>query len=868
MKKFARNTLREARHGSARFAAITIIIALGVGFMIGIMEFTPSARQSMNAYLQGANVHDVSLKASFGFTEDDVELIRGVKDSDGNALSKVVMPYVTSDVVADITHGSATMSMATRIYGVDFDIMESDEGVDRLSVIEGRLPEREGECVVQRSNTNTRELSVGDKIELPAEMSTSNTLYGDVYTLGELEVVGIVSSPEYYYFDAREITTLGTGIIGTIAYTYESFYDLGKNAMYDFLGTSYTDVGVILNGADKYTTFTDSYDEYIMSATAYYTVLSGTIKNEQTEKIISSFDAGDEIVGLISDSAQVYALSLVSSNYSYAGFSMNVEKVKDVAGVFPVFFIVVAALVALTSMSRMIDEQRGDTGTFKALGYSNKRIVGKYLIYCCLATVLGVGIGYLLGFSVLPIVLWQAYGILYYLPKLILVFSPVIAVVTLVVALAVTVAVTLYACMPIIFESPARMMQAKAPKPGKKIVLERIPAFWNRLRFSQKATIRNVFRYKRNMLLTIISIMGCTALIFGGFGFSDSITHTLDVQYDELQTYDLSIQYSRDVKDDGFDEFLLANMYYNLYTEDGTVIINSKSSGTQSVTLFGIPAGDTGNEYPISDFFAIVDDGGDEIKLEGSSVAICENYAKDYGIKVGDTITFMRTDGTELCLTVGAILKNYSGGVLIADYDFLAEEGFASGYNTYLVSLSDEYLNGLGDASSDASAYLTEMLFACDGVASVSFLSDTRAVYDGLISILSYLRLILIICAALLAAVVLYNLTNINIEERKKEIATLKVLGYMRPEVAGYVYRESAVLVVAGAILGLGLGVLLTWFVASRISNPAFMLSFYVSWWVYIVAFVMTCAFAAIVYACMVVKLNRIEMADSLKPGE
>ncbi|MCD8201228.1 MAG: ABC transporter permease [Clostridia bacterium] len=868
MNKFTRNTIKDVSHGFGRFAAITLIIALGVGFMIGIMQFTPSARISMDTYLRDANVYNVSLKAGYGFTDEDVEAVREVTDSEGKSLSEVVMPYITSDVMTDITHGNAVMNLATRIYGVDFEALQSDGGVNRLTVVDGRLPEKAGECVVQRANTNTRELSVGDTVKMPDELTASNSLYGDIYTddYDSLEVVGIVSSPEFYYFDAKEITTIGTGVIGAVVYTFDSFYELEKNLVYSLLGTSYTDVGVVLNGTDKFTAFTDSYDEYVMSNTAYYSALAGEIKNAQTEKLGEMLSS--DVASLLSDSAQVYALSLISSNYSYVGFSMNVEKVKDVAGVFPVFFIIVAALVALTSMSRMIDEQRGDTGTFKALGYSNARIVNKYVIYCCLATILGVGIGAAFGFSVLPIVLWTAYGILYYLPKFIFSFSPTIFFVTLVVALAVTVLVTLYASRSVIFESPAQMMQAKAPKPGKKIFLERIPVFWNRLKFSQKATIRNIFRYKRNMVLTIISIMGCTALIFGGFGFSDSIVHTLDIQYDSLQTYDFSFQYNREIDDESFLEFLDANYCYNLYTEDGTVVIDSKTTGTQSVTLFGIPAGDEGNERSLREFYAVADTDGNEITLEGADVAICENYAREYGIKVGDPLTYMRTDGTEINFIVSAVVENYSGGILLADYDYLIEKGFASGYNTYLVTLTDDYIDAIEEEYSDLSVYLTEKLFSYDGVASISFLSDAKAVYEGLISILTYLRLVLIVCAALLAAVVLYNLTNINIEERRQEIATLKVLGYTRPEVAGYVYRESAVLVVAGSILGLGLGALLTWFVATRISNPAFMVSFFVSWWVYIVAFALTCAFAAIVYACMVGKLNKIEMADSLKPNE
>ncbi len=870
MTRFTKSIVKSFKTGFARFIAIIAIIALGVGFMIGISQSTPDIKNSMDVYFEGSNAYDIDIKGTYGLSRDDIEKIAEVKFA-GQSAVEYIMPYVSTDAVAYVSLSGVRQSVTTRIMGVDFDVLQGDGGINKLTLEEGRLPENKAECVIQRPTNRFKSIPLGSIIQIDASTAT----YGDVFDGDTLTVVGIVSSPEYYYFDAREVTTVGTGVVGCVAYTWDYFYDLSKSsslANLSSLGVEpvYTDAAIILNGSDKYTVFTDEYENYIKDRVSAFSDL-GLELNESINEGISSINdmlsrlGSEESIPL----ASWYTLDISSSNYSYVGLRMNADKVNDIAGIFPIFFIVVAALVALTSMSRMIEKERVEIGTFKALGYSNLRIVSKYLIYCGVASVIGCAIGGALGFSILPIVIWKAYGVLYYLPKLVLSFSPVYFVIVLLVALAVTVLVTLYSSRSTILEKPASMMMPKAPAPGKRILLERCTPVWKHLKFSQKATIRNIFRYKRNMLLTIISVMGCTALIFAGFGCGHTISNTINVHFDELQRYDLLV--STDSVSAEFSAFLDENESYNLFSEDGTVNIQSDKSGLQSVKLYALTYDEQAR--PLSDFMDTTDAlTGEQFVLGEGEAAIGYNYYKYYGMSLGDVVSYSRTDGTDVDFTITHVFGNYVGGALLCSYDYFAKsvglDSASYAPKSYLINLSGGFLAGIDEDYDDISVYLTEVLFSFDGVSSVTFSSDTRAVYAGLDSIMGYITILLVVCAGLLAAIVLYNLTNINIEERNKEIATLKVLGYTQKEVAGYIYRESAVLTIIGALLGLALGALVVWYVTYRLNNAALYFSFFVQWWVYPVAFLLTLAFAAIVYAFMTIKLNKTDMADSLKSNE
>lgn len=843
MKKFTKNIAKEFKHSFGRFIAIMAIVALGVGFLIGVMQATPDMKRSMDIYYRENSAYDADVKGTLGLTEADISAI--------GALDEVekVTPVISTDALVSV--GGAS-SVSGRIIGRSFD----DDSLNTLTLEEGRFPASDapGEAVVERSNKYFEKTDVGDTISIVTYGD-----YGDVYAVTEFTVVGIVSSPDYYYRDARETTNIGTGVVGCVLYVNPDAYDMSGGVFggLSALGheAKYTDCYIALKDSEDYEMLTERYKNFVLDTLPAVESV-GTERCASLNGILSA--AG------LSVRAEWYVLDRAETNVSYISFEMNAEKVEDIAGIFPVFFIVVAALVALTSMTRMVEEDRLQIGTFKALGYSGAKIVSKYLLYCCLASFIGCVAGILIGFSLLPTIFWQAYATLYYLPRLSLLFSPWFAVAVFAVALAGTALVTLLACRASLKEKPAALMQPKAPKPGKRIFLERAGFFWNRLKFKWKATVRNIFRYKRNMILTIVSVMGCTALILTGFGLNDSVQAVTDLQYNKIILYDTTVEYAGEVQQGGALESLLSDHdHLSLYGENGQIVFGSgKNAAYESVDLYLVE--DAQQFRAFVDLHerkksAIINIDNAQPASDGAlPVVLAENIAVVYDVEQGDRLTY-RSGDTELSVYVYRICENYTGS-----YVYMPKTAYENAVGT----VSDNTFFIKAGVSSDGTEALAEALLGDDSVNSVDFSWSTIETFEGLNSTMGLVIAVLVISAGALAAIVLYNLTNINIDERRREIATLRVLGYKKYEVAGYIYRESAILTIFGALLGLLVGFLLHMFIVSRVNSVMMMFGKTIGWLSYLWAFLLTIAFAAIVYAFMLIKLNRVNMAESLKSNE
>lgn len=891
MRKFNKNIAKEFKTSFGRFIAIMAIIALGVGFLIGVTQATPDMKNTMDHYLVENEAYDVDVKGTFGLTQADIDALAALDGVDS------VMPVISTDAV--VTAGG--QELVGRFIGIEniasYGAEESAGGsgdaedggskqamLNTLTLTEGKWPEAAGEVVVAQPTNYFEELKVGDTITLPETLDNTSATYGDVYAAKIFTVVGIVSSPDYFYNDAREITTLGSGVVGAVIYgEMDDLYYLQKSSsVFSYLSSSliagflevdpidvlYTDCYVKIAGAEGYERFNEGYKDFVLEkadaiekiADAQKAPFLQWITAAQNNEMASGV-LGD--MGITADSVQWLVLDRANSNMSYVSFDMNVEKVEEIAGIFPVFFIVVAALVALTSMTRMVEEDRMQIGTFKALGYGKGRIMSKYLIYCCLASIIGCVAGILIGFSLLPSIFWQAYGSLYSLPSLILAFSPWFAVIVFAVALAGTAIVTWATCRNSLKEKPSALMQPKSPKPGKRIWLERVGFIWNHLKFKWKSTLRNIFRYKKNMILTIVSVMGCTALILTGFGLNDSVVAVTDIQYSNIIRYDAAVEYSGDlsqIESGALHDFLdSSESYLSVYAESGTLILDgNKSSGRETVELYVVEDASQFNSF--IDLHerrnsAIID----VTKGDDNVIVLPENIAIVYGLSAGDEVTYV-SGGQEVRLTVYAVCENYTGAyAYMSSAAYAAQFGALPADNTILVK------SGVAESDVDAT---TRTLLADPNVSAVSFIYSSIDTFSGLESTMGLVIAVLVLCAGALAAIVLYNLTNINIDERRREIATLRVLGYRRYEVAGYIYRESAILTLAGTLLGLGLGFLLHWFIVSRVNSVAMMFGRVISVWSYLWAFLLTIAFAVIVYAFMLIKLNRINMAESLKSNE
>ena len=904
MKKFSKNIVKEFKNSFGRFLAIMAIIALGVGFLIGISQATPDMKTSMSDYLKDNAAYDIDVKAAYGLTLADIDKISSATDDSGDEVVSAYMPAVTSSIMASIDGANET---AVNLIGIDFSVVTGDNAsgdyLNHLTLEEGSWPSAADEVVVERANNYFEEAEIGDKIVITDEITTANSTYGDIYAQKEFTVVGIVSSPDYYYRDAREVTTVGTGVVSLVMYgnysleevenadggteyvaSDDSVYDLSKeNSLFWSLNLDsydlgsmtipldpirednilYTDLWVQISGSDGYECFYTDYKDYVLNNAAYIEEIGNEINAEVNAAIEDSL-----LSGAVPANASWYVLDRASTNVSYVSFDMNVEKVEDIAGIFPIFFIVVAALVALTSMTRMVEQDRMQIGTLKALGYRESTIMIKYLVYCILACIIGLVVGILLGFSIMPNIFWNAYRTMYFLPSLYLGFSWWLALAVVFGSLAVTIVVTIIACRTTTKEKPSTLMQPKAPKPGKRILLERCTPIWKRIKFKWKATIRNIFRYKKNMILTIVSVMGCTALILTGFGLGDSVAAVTELQYNDIIFYDTVVSFDGDYEYADGDEHTLEsyidslgeNRYTDVYSESGQLILGDSR---ESVDMYLVT-----NSEQFSNFVSLHSSAsGDALDVAEDGIIIPENIATVYDISAGDEVIYRTAAGTELELTVSGVCEYYTGSDVYMNADNFTAAVEAEG-GTVDVS-SNAYLikYGYGE-DEDAMNAAAESLLSDPAVTGVEFTYTTLRTFDALNDTMSFVILILVVCAGALAAIVLYNLTNINIDERRKEIATLRVLGYTKWEVAGYIYRESGILTIVGALFGLLVGWLLHMYIVGRVNSVWMMFGKAIAPLSFLWAFLITLGFAIVVYAFMLIKLYKINMAESLKSNE
>ena len=549
-----------------------------------------------------------------------------------------------------------------------------------------------------------------------------------------------------------------------------------------------------------------------------------------------------------------------SENVSYASFEMNIEKVDAVAKVFPVFFFLVAALVALTTMTRMVEEDRLQIGTLKALGYGKGSIMAKYLLYALAASVLGSAFGLAVGLTLLPTVIWNAYTMMYELPKLYCLFNARFALFSSLTAIACVLAATLNACWATLQEVPAQLMLPRAPKAGKRIFLEYIPFIWRRMKFTHKVAARNLLRYKKRFFMTVTGIAGCTALLLTGFGLHDSISDIVYKQFGDIFLYDVSITVKDAAKaESGALADVLAD---GDAVKDALLVhqekITSHFNGEAFSTYLMVPENSAG--FP--DFVDLhTRKGGTPVPFSETGVVITEKMAERGGFNIGSQITLENADGDTGTFTVDGIAENY-----VENYVYLSAETYEHGFGA--APVFNTVLAISADPSGEGRDALSARLLGTDGVSSVSFTSDLKTSFSGMLQKIDIIVVVLIVAAGLLAYVVLYNLTNINIAERVKEIATIKVLGFYDKEVYAYVYRENIVLSLIGTLTGLVLGIFLHMFVIYTVEVDATMFGRSIKFWSYAASAGLTILFSLLVNLAMRRKLRNISMVESMKAPE
>ena len=683
---------------------------------------------------------------------------------------------------------------ATRIISYD----EENE-INKPKLVKGRMPEKADEVVIDNQISDS--IKIGDKITIDSDLVLNKTL----------TVTGYVESPLYISTE-RDSTTLLSGQINYFLYMKtENILSPVKTTAYIKLDT-------------EESRFSNKYEDLVKE------------EKKEIRKILKEEE----------NNATWYVLD-INANTGFYQYEQDTERIDNVAKVFPLVFFIVAVLVCLTTMTRMVEEERSQIGTLKSLGYRDSAIMFKYILYASLATIIGSIIGVLIGYRILPELCFTMYQNLYKLGDIKLSYYSSLTFQGMMIALVCTLGATIYTCRKTLKESPANLLRPVAPRPGKRILLERISFIWNKLSFSYKVTVRNVFRYTKRFLMTIIGIAGCTGLILAGFGLKDCIGKIVPNQYDELFTYDASITLNEEATENTINELTQVKEIKDLLrVQEESISIDNKDTN-QSVTLI-VPEEDP------DDFIKLQSRKKKEEYNLTDGIIITEKLANLLEVEVGDTLEFTGTNTyTE---KISHITENY-----LLHYIYLPKSSYkGSTYNTVLIKTTE--------MTEKEEKTFAAKLKEIEGVSNISFTSTTRHVFDDTMESFAYVSLILIVSAGALAFVVLYNLSSVNISERRRELATIKVLGFYDKEVYQYINRENSILTVIGILLGLGIGNILTIYILKTCEIDNLMFDYSILWPSYIYAILITAAFAILVNIILYFSLKKIDMIESLKSVE
>ena len=780
-------------------------------------------KKTADMYFDENKMMDIEVISTMGLTDDDVKEIQDLQDV------KIVEGTYSKDVLTKVDEEEVVLKIHTL-----------SDNINCVKLQQGEMPKNEEECVVEESFLNSTNKKIGDTIILEAK----DTLAGPNLKNKEIKIVGSIRSPLYISRE-RGSTKLASGKINYYIYVPQS----------EIISQIYTEIYVRVKDADKLDTFSDEYEDKVKK-------VKSDIENIAKERTESEYEK-------LKVKPEWYVLDR-NQNTGYASYSQDSERIANIGKVFPFVFFVIAALISLTSMTRMVEEQRVQIGTLKALGYTKGKIALKYILYAVLATLIGGIIGMLIGFRILPEIIYNMYAMMYSMKDVVLEFNTGIAITGLGLALICTVGATIIACYKELNLQPASLMRPKSPKAGKRVLLERISWLWSKLKFTQKVTIRNVFRYKKRVSMTIIGILGCTALMVAGFGLRESVSNMIPSQYGEVFLYDMSITLKNEQTSDEIQKYI---------DEVCNIKTNDKNNDVTDAMAFNMQAVEILNKETKQDIQLIVPEKTDVLSdyivlenrvskekysLSDNGVVITEKLAKLLGIKQGEKITIKNSNDKQAEVEVKGITRNY-----LMHYMYISPEYYESifgekvKYNTILLKEQSEVKK-----SEESENKLGKKILENSNISKVTFMSQTKSIFDEVMDNMTFVVWILIISAGLLAFVVLYNLANVNISERIRELATIKVLGFYDKEVYDYVGRETTILTIIGILLGLIAGYFLEMFILKTCELDILMFDTRISIWSYVYSASLTILFTLIVSVVTYFALKKIDMIESLKSVE
>ena len=848
VKVHFKNSIKSIIKSRRRFLSILIMAFLGVGFFSGLKACGPDMKEMLDNYVDNNKMYDIKIQSTLGLTEDDLKIVRKID----NVLK--VFPSKEKDSLVKINNKQEVAHL------IPYD------DVNIPHVVEGRLPKNNNECVI-------------DKLY-------NKSLLGKYITIDnkKLKIVGYVESPLYMSTD-RGTSLLGNGTVALFIYVnkdflesdyYTSFNILVKDAKQEVTSSKkynklvdnvIEDINKIKKTQEekRYESIIDEANNKIKEALELYTnnkqeldynynLVSSFMTEEMKKEFEDNYKKLEEAKEKIDNEKEkldkiskgTWYIQKRKNNTGYTSIIEAIQTIDNIANMFPIIFYMVAILISLTSMTRMIEEERIEIGTLKSLGYTNLTIMSKYLLYSFLACIIGGVLGMSLGFYLLPGIVWKLYSLFYYaVPGFVCKYRLLSGIIGTLFAFICIGGATYIVANNELKEQASQLMRPKAPKNGKKILLENIPFIWKHFNFSNKVTTRNIFRYKKRSITTIIGISGCTALLVTGFGIKDSVVEIPNKQFKEIIKYDSSIILSNDSEIEKIVDKIKPEIYVESKGISGIIESKEKDFETNIVVFKN-----NTELNKVYDLKALKDK--KKLTLDDEGIIITDKIAKSLNKKINDNIK-INIDGINYKLKIKGITKNYVGHYIYMNKKYY--ESTISKYETNMLLVK-------------GSNAKNKEILKFDSVSSINRVSKMIKNASIMFDAMNYVVILLIIASALLDFVVLYNLANVNISERQREIATLKVLGFYDKEVDDYINKENIIFTIIGIILGMVFGIFIIDLIVASIEIDSLRIIRYIKPISFVYSALITITFSLIVNIIIHFILKKINMIESLKSIE
>lgn len=900
-KTYLKASAREIKQSKGRFIAIVLIILLGTLLFVGVKTAGPVMQKTMDHYVEKGNLSDLQIISTGGLTEQDVTRAEKIPDAQ-------------LETGKQFYYSSSSKNEVVQVFSY-----KKSNKQNLLEVVDGHLPKNKDELVLDE-----KAKSLGYKIGETYKIDSDNVKKKDY------QIVGFVRSPLFINNLERGFANVGNGTIDYFVYLPETEFNTDiqsviyltfKNvSSFDTYSKEYRDK-MAQNQKSVEKLFQDrpaarltelreqakeslqpekekvsAGQEQISLAQSQLAAARAQLEQQRSmieqlpevQRTVATNELATQEAQLAEQEKQVaeqqeklndaqaqitedeekinrlekptYRFQERSDNVGFQEFGDLAERIAAIANVFPVFFFFIAALITFTTMTRMVEENRREIGTLKALGYTKFEIAKKYAIYASLASGLGIILGTVLGTNLLPRIIFELSNERYDIGSAVIFYdwSPILQA-----AVAFFIA-AFGAAMIVLFkdlrERPAALLQPKAPKPGKRILLEYITPLWSRLSFNQKISYRNLFRYKSRMFMAIVGIAGCAGLMVAGVGLKDSLSSVSDKQFGPITNYQAIVTLDGETEnsetkakeqlesDPKITDLLAVNMQ--------TIELRQQGQATQSVTMI-IPETSKG----LSPFIHLISLKGRNMELNDSGIVLTQKAAELFDVSEGDRLSLYTDDQKELSVTVKAIAQNYLGNfVYMSPAYYQKVSGNEASTNAYLVQADP--------MSKKQENALSEKLLGTNAVTNTSFVSKQMETQEESLANLDSIVVIFVVLSGLLAFIVLYNLTNINISERVRELSTIKVLGFFDKEVTMYIVRENIIFTLVGIVGGFGIGYVLTDFILQQASMETVIFPLVITWKAYALSAVLTIEFTVIVMIATHFKLKNINMIDALKSNE